>query len=89
VVVATRLGSLYLSTTRRAPRSPPLRLGSLSLLLRLGIDPGDFGVVFGDPVDVTAKLGVARLQPGAVEAVALLDGLLDLLVVAETLVPAA
>ena len=45
--------------------------------------------MLGDPVDVAAKLGIARLEPGAVEAVALLDGLLDLLGIAETLVPAA
>jgi hypothetical protein len=45
--------------------------------------------VLGDFVDVAPELGVARLQPGTVQAVALLDGSLDLLVVAEALVSAA
>ena len=45
--------------------------------------------MLGDAVDVAPELGVARLQPGAVQAVAFLDGSLDLLVVAEALVSAA
>jgi hypothetical protein len=59
-------------------------LGALSFL-----DASRLGVVLGDFVDVAPELGVARLQPGTVQAVALLDGSLDLLVVAEALVSAA
>ena len=53
------------------------------------VDASCLGVVLGDAVDVAPELGVARLQPGPVQAIALLDSSLNLLVVAETLVSAA
>jgi hypothetical protein len=88
----TLVSTERLLTARRAARRAHAvlrivihHLGALSFLL----DASHLGVVLGDFVDVAPELGVARLQPGTVQAVALLDRSLDLLVVAEALVSAA
>ena len=73
---------------RRAERTPFSENFHSGFPLFL-LDASRPGVVLGDAVDVAPELGVARLQPGAVQAVAFLDGSLDLLVVAEALVSAA
>ena len=92
-VAAEKRSSRPSAPPRDAPRGAPSahrseenwRSGFSSFLL----DASHLGVVLGDAVDVAPELGVARLQPGAVQAVALLNGSLDLLVVAEALVSAA
>ena len=60
-----------------------------SLFILVSLDTRSLCVVVCHLVHVAAKLGVARLEPSAVETVALLDGFLYLLVVAEPLVATA